>query len=303
MRIAVSAFAVILCLGSAACGGKGKSDGGPQSLTRIVLEPTSSSTERKLDVSIELFNARLDKLGVKKASVARESNRIVVILPTDHVRESLRLLLLRGRLEFFDLQGDLTERSLDAQRYPVALRRPPRAGPKTVVVTCGPNAYYCPGVADAPDRAYYYLFNYDPGNDKHSVPELTGDDLEFKGTRQDFDTASSQPVVLIQFTKAGAKKFHDITRRLAARGRVLHNQIGGEPEVAFQQFAIVLDRKMYSAPTIDYNENPAGIPGRNGAQITGLGSLQDAKDLALVLQTGALPLAFRVVSRQDAPKP
>ena len=37
---------------------------------------------------------------------------------------------------------------------------------------------------------------------------------------------------------------------------------------------------------------PGGISGSNGAQITGIGDVQEAKNLALVLQTGALPVEF-----------
>jgi SecD/SecF fusion protein len=127
---------------------------------------------------------------------------------------------------------------------------------------------------------------------------MTGADLELKGTRHDVDPATSEPILLMDFTKDGARKFHEITKTLAERGHRFHERIGGPDENAFQQFAIVLDRVLYSAPTIDYNENPDGIPGDNGAQITGIGSVREAKDLALVLQSGALPLSFRVVSQE-----
>jgi SecD/SecF fusion protein len=168
-----------------------------------------------------------------------------------------------------------------------------------VVITCGKDERYCPGVPDAPDRTYFYLFRYDLQNKEHPIPEMTGSDLKLKGTRQDFDPSTSQPIVLMQFTKSGGEKFHDITRTLAERGRSRHNQLGGDDENAFQQFAIVLDREIRSAPTIDYNENPSGIPGNNGAQITGIGSVSDAKDLALVLQTGALPVNYVTIERTD----
>ena len=59
-----------------------------------------------------------------------------------------------------------------------------------------------------------------------------------------------------------------------------------------QHFAIVLDREIKSWPSIDWNQYPNGISGTNGAQITGIGDTSEAKDLALVLQTGALPVTF-----------
>jgi SecD/SecF fusion protein len=168
-----------------------------------------------------------------------------------------------------------------------------------VVITCDKTERYCPGVPNQPDRTYYYLFNYDPQSKDHPIPEMTGSDLKLKGTRQDIDTTTSQPIVLMQFTGSGGKKFQKITQTLAVRGRTYHNQRGGDAQNYFQQFAIVLDREIRSAPTIDFNENPNGIPGNNGAQITGIGSINEARDLALVLQTGALPVNYVTIERTD----
>ena len=45
----------------------------------------------------------------------------------------------------------------------------------------------------------------------------------------------------------------------------------------------MLDREIKSWPSIDWEQYPNGIAGTNGVQITGIGDLQEAKDLALVL--------------------
>ena len=172
---------------------------------------------------------------------------------------------------------------------------------KMAVITCGAEADYCPGVQpEQLNRTYYYLFNYDPQNEDDPVPEMTGDDLERKGTRQDFDTSpgrSNQPVVSMQFTDRGADRFEEITRRLAERGRQRANTAGvsdrSENDAFNQQFAIVLDRDIKSAPTVDFDDNPTGIGGNNGAIITGV-SIQEAKDLAIVLRSGTLP--FKLVT-------
>jgi SecD/SecF fusion protein len=169
---------------------------------------------------------------------------------------------------------------------------------KTVVITCGKSERYCPGVnEEQPSRTYFYLFNYDPNNKEHPIPEMTGEDLKLSGTRQDFDTTTGQAIVTMQFTNSGGEKFQDVTKELADRGRQQAGRYGGPDEQWFQQFAIVLDREIKSAPTIDFNENPVGIPPGNGAQITGIGSVREAKDLALVLQTGALPVKFKIVEQ------
>jgi SecD/SecF fusion protein len=172
----------------------------------------------------------------------------------------------------------------------------------TVVITCGKGERYCPGVNESePSRTYFYLFKYQPNDQEHPIPEMTGEDLKLSGTRRDIDPQSGQPIVTMQFTGKGGKKFHDVTRTLAQRGQLKSGQLppGTPDEAAFQQFAIVLDREIKSAPTIDFKENPDGIPPGNGAQITGIGSMNEAQDLALVLQTGALPVNYQTIERTD----
>ena len=162
-----------------------------------------------------------------------------------------------------------------------------------IVITCGHGeAVVCPGVnAERPQQSFYYLFKYDP-NAAEPIPEMGGEDLKLSGTRQDFDPATGEPIVLMQFTGDGEKKFAAITRELATRGR-LQSQLQGQ--TLLQHFAIVLDDDIKSWPSIDFEENPNGISGSNGAQITGMAGINEAKDLAIVLQTGALPVEFHTL--------
>jgi len=167
---------------------------------------------------------------------------------------------------------------------------------KAVVVTCDSTiAVVCPGLNTAPadGTTYYYLFKHGSfsGDTESPYPQMTGKDLKLSGTNADFDPTSSAPIVTMQFTGSGNKLFHQITRDEARRGAGLG---------ANQSFAIVLDNQIYSFPTIDYGTYPDGIdPSNGGAQITGLASLSEAKKLALVLQTGALPVRFITVERSD----
>ena len=152
-------------------------------------------------------------------------------------------------------------------------------------------------------KVFYLLKHHDPIEfPDNPIPEMTGGELKLSGTRADIDTQTNQPVVLMQFTGKGKKVFHDITRKEAQRGATAC--AGQSDPQAIQQcvqhFAIVLDREIQSVPYIDFKRNPDGIPGDNGAQIDlGGGSLGDAKKLALVLQTGALPVTFTTAERTD----
>ena len=88
-------------------------------------------------------------------------------------------------------------------------------------------------------------------------------------------------------------------RRCAGVRRTRGSARAGDPNNFNQHFAIVLDRDIKSFPSIDFNEFPGGIDPINGARITGIRSAGEAKDLALVLQTGALPVEFRQIERTD----
>jgi SecD/SecF fusion protein len=164
----------------------------------------------------------------------------------------------------------------------------------TIILTCGVDERYCPGVGENPDREYYYLLRYQPRDAETPVPEMTGEDLDLDGTRQDFDSRTGEAIVLMDFTDKGADKFHEVTRDIVESSRFRSSQGRGE---VLDSFAIVLDGRIKSAPTVDPDDNPDGIPGDNGAQITGIGDVGEAKDLALVLQTGALPIEFIQVDR------
>src|SRR5436309_2224069 len=174
----------------------------------------------------------------------------------------------------------------------------------TVVTTCDSSEVVCPGnlpqqgnsIPPPPSgKSYYYLFVNNPDlkkvDDVKGVPELTGSDLKLSGTRQDFDPTTNEPVVLMQFTGSGSHKFQQVTSEEYNRG---HNR-NGIP----QHFAIVLDREIRSFPQIDPTKSDlaGGISGN--AEISGIGSIGEAKDLALVLQTGALPVNFVQIERTD----
>ncbi|MFL5970162.1 MAG: protein translocase subunit SecF, partial [Gaiellaceae bacterium] len=174
----------------------------------------------------------------------------------------------------------------------------------TVVITCDSTEVVCPGNSaqqggntippPAPGKSYYYLFTHNPDKtvvgDVKGVPQLTGSDLKLSGTRQDFDPTTSEPVVLMQFTGSGSHKFQQVTSEEYNRGR--NRRIP-------QHFAIVLDREIRSFPQIDFTKSDlaGGISGN--AEISGIKSIGEAKDLALVLQTGALPVNFNQIERTD----
>jgi len=289
-------------------------------------------TKEDLDRSVTIMRDRVDRLGVSEPEIRTQgNNQITIQLPgVKDPEAAAKIIGKTAQLELYDLETSLVAPSIDINgnpqprasvydllagqqaivkdssdqwwvfdkkkklvRGPVSSKEKALAkyngelpaGYKlfgtpngTVVISCGVQAVVCPGVG-TPTGNSYYLFKYDP----REVPQMTGADLKLSGTRQDFDTTTNQPIVSLQFTNKGSDRFQEITRAEYVRGKLRN---------APQHFAIVLDREIRSWPQIDYTDGSlaGGISGN--AQITGIGDIQEAKDLALVLQTGALPVEF-----------
>lgn len=103
-------------------------------------------------------------------------------------------------------------------------------------------------------------------------PALTGDMLTSAAAA--FDQYGT-PAVDIAFDRRGTQIFADISTK----------HVG-------QRFAIVLDGKVYSAPVF----REAILGGR--AQISGRFAVEEAQDLAAILNAGALPAAVKVVEER-----
>jgi protein-export membrane protein SecD/preprotein translocase SecF subunit len=108
-----------------------------------------------------------------------------------------------------------------------------------------------------------------------------GDDIIDAFVSQDQSGLDNRPVVSMQFTGPGGKRFGDITG----------DNVG-------KRLGIVLDDEMVSAPNIDEK-----IP--SGRAIIRLGSgnyntaYEEAQDLALVLKSGALPATIQVLEERQ----
>jgi SecD/SecF fusion protein len=178
--------------------------------------------------------------------------------------------------------------------------------PRSVVVSCtAKSSQSCPGdqfgVPPGGGTDWYLFKHGSYPDDRYATdgkyPNMTGSELKLSGVRQDFDQVSGQPIVLLSFNGKGNKTFLQVTKNEAVRGQIAGQTSQCGPTCAF---AIVLDNQIRSWPAIDPSQNPHGIdPRGTGAEINNIGSLAAAKQLALVLQTGALPVSFKTIERTD----
>jgi preprotein translocase subunit SecD len=102
-------------------------------------------------------------------------------------------------------------------------------------------------------------------------PVLSRSDL--RSARADVDPATSQPVVLLELTPSGQKKFRVLTADVARAGRRRHRPA---------HILISVNGKLISRPYIDYHVFPNGVPADNGIQMD-VTSIRTAHDLAAKL--------------------
>ena len=114
-------------------------------------------------------------------------------------------------------------------------------------------------------------------------PEMTGKDIIKTSAGQD---ENGNWMVFKTFNAAGAADF----------GRVTTERAKFPEDSPLRRMAIVLDGVCYSAPNII-----TPITG-GSAQISGMDNMEEAQDLALVLQSGSLPVKIKIdgESRTDA---
>src|SRR3954453_23544350 len=127
-------------------------------------------------------------------------------------------------------------------------------------------------------------------------PALSGQDIT---NPEQALRPNNERIVSFEFTGGGRESFQDVTRKIAQRGQAQAiGPVGAEEAAALSgHFAVILDNEVKTRPIINFAENPDGIDGRTGAQISGgFSSITDAQDLATTLQIGALPINLKLIS-------
>jgi SecD/SecF fusion protein len=130
-------------------------------------------------------------------------------------------------------------------------------------------------------------------------PALRGTDI--RNPEQQFDQGpggNGQPNVTFDFTREGKDKWKATTQGIAERGADSFAP-GTDPRSAAQHFAIVLDNQLISVPYIDFQQNPEGIDGSNGSEISGGFTIKSAQQLSNLLKTGALPVKLELISQSQ----
>jgi protein-export membrane protein SecD len=236
----------------------------------VILEAQDSAkaprTDSSMTQAVKIIQNRVNRLGVAEPEIQRQGQwKISIQLPgIKNTEEALAIIGKTAVLEFYDVSQFGSPYATQAEVLTVAGVASPEALPagKRIV-------HWSTAGGNSTDQ--WFLVTTEPA--------VTGTLLT--GAQTGFDQYNS-PKVDMQFNSEGGAKFSQITAKMAETA-----QITGQD----QRLAIVLDGNVESAPRVQ-EQIPDGR-----AEITGKFTSQEAKNLALVLQTGALPVDLKPVSQ------
>lgn len=232
---------------------------------QISPEEAKKIRNNATDQALETIRNRVDQFGVAEPVIRRQDeNEIVVQLPgyTDPKR-AVELIGKTAQLEFMLVDDE----------SPVAAELPSR-------VKLGDENEILEKFKDkipADDVILFQRIENKETGEVYKKPFLLKKEVLLSGdllteARVAIDRRFNEPYVSITFNSTGAKIFEEVTGKYVKK-----------------RLAIILDGNVYSAPVIQDR-----ISG-GSAQITGSFSLDEAKDLAIVLKAGALPAPVKLI--------
>jgi preprotein translocase subunit SecD len=242
--------------------------------TSVILSATGEGgavSSESLQKTVDIIRQRVNAIGVSEPEVtAQGSDNILVQLPgVEDEKKALQVIGTTARLTFRQVEEELPA-------------NPPKGKPPEITEATGPSADEQEVVyPDASDPSK--LFRLSPA-------KLTGEVIT-KAEPQLDTQSGNQWSVSLSMNEEGAKVWADFTSELAC--------LRDKGDQIKSQAAIVLDGEVETATGM---RSPAEAGGQGGvvcgegitggdSQIT-VGSEQEAKNLALVLRYGSLPITL-----------
>jgi len=234
--------------------------------------------EQSVGKSIEVIRNRIDEFGVTEPEIiAQGVDRIVVQLPgVRDIERAKELIGKTAKLEFKIVNDAIAPATLQTwMEKSKAAGITYKKGEKFSDYLKKMNEFLAKDLPEGHELAFEKSATQDESLNIpyviEATPRITGDDLA--DARVLIDQQKNQPYVSMEFKTAGAKRFEEATGANIGR-----------------RMAVVLDGNVYSAPNIQ-----GKIAGGQARITLGSGAnfnkpMSEARDLALVLRAGALPV-------------
>lgn len=285
-----------------------------------VKDKIKKDIDAKIGTAYQVISSRINRFGVVEPVIQRlggsGDGRILVEMPGEKNKDRIKnLLQSTAKLEFWKVEGNnpqvnsyfatLNPQSLGINTDVQSLQgiiQPAMEGNSLFSVATKDTAIVneilnSPGLkANMPSniRNYKYYWGHKPvdtrntgavgtflslyalSGDQQNAPLLPGDVIDQATGERNAGSISNEPIVTMKMNPEGAQRW----------SRITEENVGNS-------IAIVLDNMVYSAPNI--NEKISG----GNSQISGNFTLEEARDLANILQAGSLPASSKIVQLEE----
>lgn len=277
-------------------------EGGTEMILAPQVQGGAEITQEQLDQAVEIIRQRVDGSGVSEAEITTQSGRnVVVSLPGVPSAETRELIQASAAMEFRPVltvgAASPAEQPVPDEQLPAPAAEPANASddnwitpelyrefestdcldPATLEASVESAPADQPMIACEPSAGAKYILG------PVEVPGTNIDTATFGLSQSGQGASINEWGVNIKFNSEGTEVFRDVTERLFAFQQ-------GDPH---NQFAIVLDGQVISAPTVQ------GVITNGEPRITGQFTQESAKALSEQLKYGALPISFDIQSEQQ----
>jgi preprotein translocase subunit SecD len=236
--------------------------------------------EQSVGKSIEVIRNRIDEFGVTEPEILAQGNdRIVVQLPgVRDIERAKELIGKTAKLEFKMVNDTISPQVMmgwldKANKAGITYKKGDRFSEYLKKM----NEFVKADLPEGHELAFEKKTNLATGEEANipfvveTVAKINGDDLS--DARVQIDQQKNEPYVSMDFKAAGAKRFEEATGANIGR-----------------RMAVILDGNVYSAPVIQAKIGGGHAQITLGGGINFNKTMSEAKDLALVLRAGALPV-------------
>jgi preprotein translocase subunit SecD len=239
--------------------------GGASNTWNLTMKPSvlTDLKTRTVDQSIEAIRTRVDALGVSEPVIQKNgmgNDQILVQLPgVDDPGRVKEIIQSTARLEL--RQGFGSQGGYDNEQAAMSSQPNGMLPPNTVMLR---------GVSGGTDRAERVFI-------VGRIPVVSGTDIR---TAEPSTGQDARPIVVFHLTAAAGNKFGAFT--------AAHNESGADPN---HYLAIVLDNRVREFASIRTEIRDTG-------EIEGGFTDQSAKDLSMLLRSGALPASLHYLTER-----
>jgi preprotein translocase subunit SecD len=254
----------------------------------VVLQPPKGTPKDTVDTAIEIIRNRVDALGVAEPQISRSGSAVVVELPgVKNQQKAIELIGTTAQLRFRPVLAQIAPEgatTTTTTAAPTTTTTAPGASSTSTSSTTSTTQVPIKTTTRADNKADAEVIL--PAKDKQSRYVLgpagaTGKDVS--SARAELDS-SGRWSVRLSMTSTGITNFNKIAAICNAGGQTCPAATGSR----FGAVAIELDGIVESAPTVQTSSFK-----KDDIQISGSFTSREAKDLALVLKYGSLPVQLK----------